>query len=180
MSKIGKMPVSIPPGVSVSLEGSSILVKGPKGELTRKIPRGVEVKVEGDEIIVSIKKESSQNRALHGTLRALIANMVKGVSTGWNRELELIGTGYRAEVAGETLRLTVGYSHPVEVKAPKGVTFQVVKSDITVSGFDKEAVGHIASFIRGVRPPEPYKGKGIRYKGEVVRRKAGKAAKAQA
>ncbi|SRR3990172_6831284 len=177
MSRIGKLAIQIPEGVSVETDDRSTKIKGPKGELTQNLPKGLNIEKTEDEIKVSIKKETGQNKALFGTTRALLANMVTGVTKGWSKTLELVGTGYRAEVTGDTLTILIGFSHPVKVKAPGGITFKVVKSDITVEGIDKQLVGQVAANIRGIRPPEPYKGKGIRYKDEVVRRKAGKAAK---
>ena len=178
MSRIGKLPVNIPEGVKVEVKQGVIRVVGPKGELERVLPRTVLVKLKGDIIEVSSKGSSKAAKAIHGTIRAIISNMVVGTSTGWSKTLELVGTGYRASVSGNTLTLTVGYSHPVEIEAPDGITFAVEKSEITVEGIDKELVGQISATIRAVRPPEPYKGKGIRYKDEEVLRKAGKAAKA--
>jgi len=178
MSKIGKQPIKLPEGITLEIERSVIHVKGPKGELEKKYPRELVIKEKDGEIVVSIKKETDKAKALHGTFRSLIANMVKGVSEGWKKELELVGTGYRAEVSGNKLILTVGYSHPVEIEAPKNIGFKVEKTDLTVEGIDKEVVGEISAQIRAVRPPEPYKGKGIKYKDEVIRRKPGKAARA--
>lgn len=177
MSKVGKMPITLPTGVTCAIEAKNVTVTGPKGTLVLSLPRGAEVLVKDTVASVEIKNENTM-AALQGTIRALLANMVKGVTEGFVRELELIGTGYRAEVRGDTLVLTVGFSHPVEYKAPTGITFKVEKSMITVSGISKELVGEVAAKIRAVRPPEPYKGKGIRYKDEEVKKKAGKAAKA--
>jgi len=179
MSKIGKLPITLPEGVSLEISGKIVKVKGAKGELELKIAREIEVDQKDKEIIVTAKNKSDKANALHGTSRALIANMVKGVSEGWSKVLELVGTGYRAETNGDSLTLQIGYSHPVKIEAPDGVKFKVEKLEITVEGIDKEVVGQTAASIRAVRPPEPYKGKGIKYKGEIVRRKAGKAAKAQ-
>lgn len=178
MSKIGKQPISVPNGVNIVKDGRKITVTGPKGELSILMPRNLEVEKEGEEIKVTPKKETENSRAMHGTYRSLIANMVNGVTQGWSKRLELVGTGYRADTTGKILNLTVGYSHPVKVDAPDGITFKVEKSDILVEGIDKVVVGQTAAKIRGIRPPEPYKGKGIRYKEEIVRRKPGKAAKA--
>jgi large subunit ribosomal protein L6 len=177
MSKIGKAPVIIPEGVTVTIEGQTVNVVGPKGNLTRKFSREVSFEVKEGQVLVSCKKETKVAKSIFGTTRALINNMVYGVSQGWVRELELVGTGYRAEVSGEKLILTVGFSHPVEIPAPAGISFKVEKTIITVSGTDKELVGQVAADIRGVKPPEPYQGKGIKYRDEIVRRKAGKAAK---
>ena len=179
MSKIGNLPIVLPKGVSVEIDGSSVRVKGPTASLERIIPSGLSVSVSDSTVLVTAKNENERLRALHGTNRAILANMVKGVSLGWSKGLELVGTGYRAETTGRTLTLSVGFSHPIKIEAPEGITFKVEKTDITVAGIDKELVGQIAAKIRSIRPPEPYKGKGIKYKGEVIRRKAGKAAKAQ-
>lgn len=175
MSKIGKAPVLLPQGVTFANEGHEVVVTGPKGTLKRKFSREVSFENKEDKILVSLKNPQKEN--LYGTSRALLNNMVKGVSEGWTKQLELVGTGYRAETDGKTLTLTVGFSHPVKIEAPEGISFKVEKSLITVDGADKEIVGQISANIRSVRPPEPYKGKGIKYVGEVIRRKAGKAAK---
>jgi large subunit ribosomal protein L6 len=179
MSKIGKQPVNIPQGVSVEVDGRVVKVTGPKATLERKIPRRVEVLVKDGQVSVSRKSNSKAITSLHGTIRALINNMVKGVTEGFTRQLELVGTGFRAEVSGSDLSLIVGYSHPVKITAPEGITFKVEKMIITVSGSDKEVVGQLAANIRAVRPPEPYKGKGIKYLEEIIRRKPGKAAAAK-
>lgn len=178
MSKIGKLPVLLNSGVSAQVTGKIITITGPKGTLEIDIPRGIEIETSEDKIIVGVKNENIASRALHGTIRALLANMVKGVSEGWSKKLELIGTGYRAEVAGKDLVLTVGFSHPVKIPAPKDIDFKVEKNVVTVSGIDKSVVGEVAAKVRAVKPPEPYKGKGIKYVDEFIRRKAGKAAKA--
>jgi len=178
MSRIGKLPVNLPEGVSATLEGTKVIVTGPKGSLSLKIRRDVGVVVENSQILVSTKKQTILAHALHGTIRSILSNMVTGVSTGWNKQLELVGTGYRVETTGKELILTVGFSHQVKIQAPDEVTFKVEKNVITVEGIDKEVVGQVTAKIRAVRPPEPYKGKGILYLGEKVRRKAGKAAKA--
>jgi len=177
MSRIGKQPVSIPDGVEIKIEGKVIVVKGPKGELTFTLPRGVEVSVENNEIIVKRKSEQKLHKSLHGTYRALIANAVEGVTKGWTKSLEMVGTGYRSEIKGTDLVVNVGYSHPIIFKAEEDISFKVEKSTITIGGIDKEKVGLYAARIRKTRPPEPYKGKGIKYTGEIVRRKPGKAAK---
>jgi large subunit ribosomal protein L6 len=177
MSKVGRLPISLPEGVSVAVENGLIKVSGPKGTLEKELSRGIEVRKKDNKIIVTAKEKRS--KAMHGTTRAIIANMVHGVSTGWSKTLELVGVGYRAQVDKNTLTLTVGYSHPVEIEAPEGISFQVEKTDVTIQGIDKELVGQVAAKIRAVKPPEPYKGKGIKYKDEVIRRKPGKAAKAQ-
>ena len=180
MSKIGKKPVIIPEGVSVNDENRTLSVKGPKGELVRKIPEGIELKLESNQVEISSKvKDKNINKTLLGTFRSNVANMVQGVSEGWSKKLELVGVGFRAEVSGTKLTMALGFSHPVVFEAPAGITFKVEKNIITVEGVDKELVGLVADKIRSVKPPEPYKGKGIKYSDEVVRRKAGKAAKAQ-
>lgn len=179
MSRIGKLPVEIPEGVDVKVEAGTVVVKGQKGVLEKKLPREIGVEISGNTINVIAKSKSKNSRMLHGTYRVLISNMMIGVTQGWIKELELVGTGYRSELTGDKLVLTVGFSHPVEIAKPEGITFKVEKTAITIEGIDKELVGQVAANIRDIRPPEPYKGKGIRYKDEVVRRKAGKAAKAQ-
>lgn len=178
MSKIGKLPIKLPTGVTVEISGRSVAVNGPKGKLSVTLPEMLDVKLEDDTLIVTRKAEDDKALAMHGTYRAILANNVIGVVEGWSKVLEMVGTGYRAEVQSGDLVLNVGYSHPVKIKAPDGIDFKVEKMDITVSGYDKELVGLICARIRAARPPEPYKGKGIKYKGEVIRRKAGKAAKA--
>lgn len=178
MSKIAKKPVQIVEGVQVALENKEIKITGSKGNLVFKIPSGVSVKVEEGKVIVSQTEESDKAKALSGLVRANIANMVKGVTDGFSKKLELTGVGYRAQVVGNSLTLSVGYSHPVIIKADPSVSFLVEENVITVTGADKVLVGDTASRIRGVRPPEPYKGKGIKYQGEWIRRKVGKAAKA--
>lgn len=178
MSKIGKLPVKIEKEIETTTQDGVFSVKGPKGSLSINLPKGISVEKKEDSLMVLCKDKSMQGRANYGTLRALISNMVKGVSEGWSKQMEIVGTGYRAETDGKSLSLTVGFSHPVKVEAPEGVDFKVEKNIITVEGTDKEVVGQISAEIRAVRPPEPYKGKGIKYIDEVVRRKAGKAAKA--
>lgn len=182
MSRIGKSPVRIPDKVEVKIEGTSngslITVKGPLGQLTRTFRPEVNFTLEGNEVIVTRKDDSREARSLHGLSRTLLNNMVLGVSTGFSKKLEIIGVGYRAQVQGKKLLLTLGYSHPVEVEAPEGISFKVeANTKLEVSGADKEVVGHLASLIRSKRPPEPYKGKGIKYADERIRRKAGKAGK---
>lgn len=179
MSKIGKQPVEIPQGVTVEVAERTIKITGPKGTLEKTFPRKIEVGVNNGKIQVSRKGDTKVAMSLHGTYRALINNMVKGVTEGFKRELELVGTGFRAEVAGDTLSLMVGYSHPVKIRAPEGITFKVEKTIVTVEGIDKEVVGQVAANIRAVRKPEPYKGKGIKYVEEIIRRKPGKAAAAK-
>jgi len=176
MSRIGQQPISIPDGVTVTVTEGRVAVKGPKGELLFVLPEGIEVLQEGGELRVNPKKEDGSLQALWGTVRAIVANMVSGVHEGFEKKLEIHGVGYRAQVKGDTLELNVGFSHSVEIAAPKDVSFNVEKNIITVSGIDKAVVGEVAANIRKVRKPEPYKGKGIRYEGEQVRRKAGKKA----
>lgn len=178
MSRIGKMPVPVPAGVTVTIDGSHVQVKGPKGELERTLSDLIEVKQEGEEIVLSAKEETAEANAQWGLSRTLVNNMVVGVTEGYEKKLELIGVGYRAQLKGSNLTLALGYSHPVEYAAPEGISFEVPdNTHITVSGINKERVGQVAAEIRAKRPPEPYKGKGIRYEGEYVRRKLGKAAK---
>ncbi|OGM10591.1 50S ribosomal protein L6 [Candidatus Woesebacteria bacterium RBG_16_36_11] len=179
MSRIGKQSIIIPSGVSVSVVNNILKITGPKGTLENKCPKDIKVEEKEGKIFITSNIKNEAAKPMYGTFRALIANAVKGVSEGWSKKLELVGTGYRAEVAGKDLRLTVGYSQPAIVSAPDNITFKVEKNVITVDGIDKEVVGQISAKIRSVRPPEPYKGKGILYLGEVIRRKAGKAAKAQ-
>lgn len=176
MSKIGRQPITIPNGVTVEVSGHDVTIKGPKGTMQQHLPRGIEVEVKDNEVIVTAKGKSKTVMSLFGTIRSLINNHVKGVSEGWSKKMELVGTGFRAEVAGKVLTLTIGYSHPVKVEAPEGITFKVEKTFVTVEGISKEDVGQVSAVIRGSRPPEPYKGKGIKYIDEVIRRKAGKAA----
>lgn len=179
MSRIGRLPVAIPGGVQVTVQGSDVHVKGPKGELKRTFSPHIAIAMEDGHVVVKRNSNHPAERALHGTTRAVIANMVHGVSAGFETVLGVEGVGYRAELEGKNLALYVGYSHPVKVEPPAGISFEVdLKTrQIKVMGFDREVVGQTAAEIRGVRPPEPYHGKGIRYVGERVRRKAGKAAK---
>ncbi len=179
MSRLGKKTIVIPEAVNFLLEKSMVTIGGPKGNLTLQIPKGISVEVQDKILSVKALKSDLKTKAMHGTIRALIANMVRGVTEGWSKTLELVGTGFRAETSGNTLTLNVGYSHPVKMEAPESIVFKVVKSEITVEGTDKELVGLVSDRIRAIRPPEPYKGKGIKYKDEIIRRKAGKAAKAQ-
>ena len=179
MSRIGKMPVPIVSGVSVEITDSSVVVKGPKGSLSFTILSGITVKEEDGIIIVERLNEEKQTRAFHGLTRATIANMVEGVSKGYEKRLEIIGVGYRAQATGKKINLTLGFSHPVEMEAPEGIEVTMdkdAKNIVIVSGIDKQLVGEFAANIRKLRKPEPYKGKGIRYLGEYVRRKAGKSA----
>lgn len=180
MSKIGKIPINIPPGVAVNIEGQKVTVTGPKGNLSQNIRGEVKVKLADGQILVERKENNRFVRALHGTIRAIINNMVKGVTQGFQKTLLLQGVGYRAKVEGDILSLSVGFSHPVIFKAPQGITFTVVEDKIIISGIDKPLVGEIADKIRKIKPPEPYKGKGIKYEGEIIRRKAGKKAVATA
>lgn len=178
MSRIGKKLIEIPSGVTVTNNDNTVTVKGPKGELTRTFHPDMEIKIEDNVLTVSRPSENKEHRALHGTTRSLIANMVEGVSKGFERGLELIGVGYRAAKSGNKLVLNVGYSHPVEIVPEAGVEVEVPsQTKVIVKGIDKERVGALASNIRAVRSPEPYKGKGIRYEGEFVRRKEGKTGK---
>jgi large subunit ribosomal protein L6 len=175
MSRIGKRPIPVPAKVTVTIEGQTVTVKGPKGDLSRTLPPEVEILLEGETVVVNRRNESRAARQRHGLCRTLIANMVEGVSTGFSRKLEIQGVGYRAAVQGKILNLAMGFSHPVNIDPPEGITFLVEgTTNVTVSGIDKEIVGNTAARIRAVRPPEPYKGKGIRYAGEIVRRKVGK------
>jgi large subunit ribosomal protein L6 len=179
MSRIGQAPITIPSGVDVTIEGRVVTVKGPKGELTRTVPATIAVQRIDHELHVTRPDDERENRALHGLTRSLVNNMVVGVTDGFRKQLEIVGVGYRAEAQGsDGLRLALGFSHPVTVKAPAGVTFEVpAPTQIVVSGIDKEVVGQVAANIRSIRKPEPYKGKGVRYAGERVLRKAGKAGK---
>jgi large subunit ribosomal protein L6 len=179
VSRIGRMPVEIPGSVQVDISGSHVQVKGPKGELQRMFSPLIAIRKEGSVITVERKSDAPAERALHGTTRALLANMVRGVSQGFEAVLEVEGVGYRAEMNGKNLMLYVGYSHPVEMVPPSGISFETDAKtrQIKVMGYDKELVGQVAANIRKVRPPEPYHGKGIRYAGERIRRKAGKAGK---
>lgn len=178
MSRVGKMPIEVPSGVDVKIDGSNVTVKGSRGQLSRVFTDRVDFSVEDGVITVTRDGDSPSSKALHGLSRSLFANMVQGVSDGFSKELEIQGVGYRAALKGTSIELQVGFSHSVMVEAPEGITFEVPEpTKIVVSGIDKEMVGQVAANIRKVRPPEPYKGKGIRYLGEHVRRKAGKAGK---
>lgn len=180
MSRIGKIPVAIPSGVEVKIDGHVVTVKGSKGELTREFNPMMSIKVEGEEVIVERPDDSRQAKSLHGLTRTLIHNMVEGVHDGYSKKLELVGVGYRAALKGSDLEIQLGYSHPVIVKAPQSITFEVPsQTEIIVKGISKEQVGQVAADIRAWRKPEPYKGKGVRYEGEYVRRKLGKAAKSE-
>ncbi len=177
MSRIGRMPIAIPAGVEVKLDGNTVSVKGPKGELTRTVHQNMKVEVNGAEITVTRPNDDKENRSLHGLTRTLIANMIKGVTDGFSKELEVNGVGYRASVEGNKLVLNVGYSHPVEMPLPDGIKAEVNDKKITISGIDNQKVGQFAAEVREQRPPEPYKGKGIKYMDEHIRRKEGKAGK---
>lgn len=178
MSRIGKKPVEVPSGVTITLDGQLMTVKGPKGELKRQLHEDMKINVAENEVTVERPSDNKVHRALHGTTRSLIQNMVEGVTKGFERSLELVGVGYRASKSGQKLVLNVGYSHPVEIVPEKGIEIEVPSNTkVVVKGIDKERVGAIASNIRSVRLPEPYKGKGIRYEGEYIRRKEGKTGK---
>jgi large subunit ribosomal protein L6 len=174
MSRIGKQPITIPDNVEVKIDKGEIKLKGPKGELTQAIPDEIEVTIKEKEIVVALKKKTKNSPALWGLLRTLIFNMIQGVTEGYEKQLEIEGVGYRATLQGNKLVLNIGFSHPVEIEAPAGIEFKVERNLITVSGIDKQLVGQVAAEIRSKRKPEPYKGKGIHYVGEVIRRKAGK------
>ncbi|MCP9773024.1 50S ribosomal protein L6 [Synechococcus sp. Tobar12-5m-g] len=178
MSRIGKAPIPIPDKVTITLNGLAVAVKGPKGELSRTLPEGVVVSEENGIVLVAAADGTRRSRERHGLCRTLVANMVEGVSKGFTRKLEIIGVGYRAQVQGRKLLVSAGYSHPVEVVPPEGISFQVENNtQVLISGSDKELVGNEAAKIRAIRPPEPYKGKGIKFEGERILRKAGKTGK---
>jgi large subunit ribosomal protein L6 len=179
MSRIGKAPIDVPGGVDVSIADGTVTVKGPNGTLSRVVPGEIVVRQDGTTLLVERPNDERENRALHGLTRTLMANMVQGVTGGFSKELEIVGVGYRAEAQGpDKIRLALGFSHPVIVEAPTGVTFEVPQpTRVIVKGIDKEKVGQVAANIRSIRKPEPYKGKGVRYAGERVLRKAGKAGK---
>ncbi|MCL7749072.1 50S ribosomal protein L6 [Halalkalibacter alkaliphilus] len=178
MSRIGKKPVEVPSGVTITLDGTLMTVKGPKGELKRNLHEDMKINIEENQVTVERPSDNKEHRALHGTTRSLINNMVEGVTKGFERSLELVGVGYRATKSGQKLVLNVGYSHPVEIVPEEGIEVEVPSNTkVTVKGIDKERVGALASNIRSVRLPEPYKGKGIRYEGEYIRRKEGKTGK---
>jgi len=177
MSRIGKKPIPVPAGVSVAIEPELVTVNGPKGELQERIHRDITVAQEGEELLVTRPTDRGEHRALHGLTRSLVANMVEGVTAGYTKTLEIQGVGYRAQLKGKNLELALGYSHPVSIPAPDGIEFEVPQpTRVVVKGISKQAVGEIAAIIRKQRPPEPYKGKGIRYEGEYVARKVGKRA----
>ena len=178
MSKIGKKPIAIPAGVEIKIDGQTVRVKGPKGEIRRRLEREIKAEVADGKVVITPRSNSRTARQLWGLNRTLVSNMVAGVTEGFRKELELVGIGYRAEKKGDGLSLSLGFSHPVEFPAPAGIVLEVVeKTKITVEGIDKQLVGQTAAKIRALRPPEPYKGKGIRYVGEIVRKKPGKAGK---
>jgi large subunit ribosomal protein L6 len=177
MSRIGRQPIELPAGVSVSLSPGRVMVNGPLGELSQRVPARMKVEQQDGSVVVTRPSERGEDRALHGLTRSLIANMVEGVTTGFQKRLEIQGVGYRAALRGTDLELNVGFSHPVVLKAPQGISFEVpTPTEVLVKGIDKQQVGQVAAEVRKVRPPEPYKGKGIRYEGEYVRRKVGKRA----
>ena len=177
MSRIGRAPIPIPDGVSVDITGQRVVVTGPRGELRHTVVEPIRVAEQDGTIVVTRPTDRGPHRALHGLSRSLVANMVHGVKDGFERQLEIVGVGYRAQMRGQSLELAVGFSHPVTIEPPEGISFEVpAPTQVTVRGIDKQAVGEIAAQIRAVRPPEPYKGKGIRYAGEQVRRKVGKRA----
>ena len=179
MSRIGKVPIAIPKGVEIKIDGNRVMVKGPKGQLEREVHADITVKQEDGELRVTRPSDQPRHRALHGLTRALLFNMVAGVTEGYSKTLELHGVGYRVQMQGKDLTLALGYSHPVNVPAPEGIEFEVDgTTKIIIRGINKQAVGQIAADVRKLKPPEPYKGKGIRYQGEHVRRKAGKTGKA--
>src|SRR4051794_8899601 len=176
MSRIGKLPVTVPAGVTITVDASTVKVKGPKGELSHRLPSGITVDRTDNTLNVSRASEETSHKSLHGLTRSLIANMVEGVTTGYRKQLEITGVGYKAEVRPYGLQLSLGFSHTIEFRAPAGIKLTAPQpTAVTIEGFDKALVGQVAAEIRGLRPPEPYKGKGIRYAGEVIRRKAGKA-----
>ena len=177
MSRIGKRPIEVPAGVNVSIDPGRVMVAGPLGELQQTVPTRMTIEREDGQLVVTRPTERGEDRALHGLTRTLVANMVEGVTKGFEKKLQIQGVGYRAALRGTSLELNVGYSHPVVIDAPKGITFEVpTPTEVTVKGIDKQQVGEIAAQVRKVRPPEPYKGKGIRYEGEYVQRKVGKRA----
>ena len=178
MSRIGRLPISVPAGVEVKIDGNNVSVKGPKGELSREISAPITVAQEDGTITVSRPNDERESRALHGLSRTLINNMIIGVTEGYTKKLEIIGTGYRVAAKGQDLEFALGYSHPISIKAPEGITFTVEgQNKLTVSGINKQQVGQVAANIHGLRKPDPYKGKGVRYEGEQIRRKVGKTGK---
>jgi large subunit ribosomal protein L6 len=178
MSRIGRLPIDIPAGVTITVDGQDVAVKGPKGELTLTVARPIEVKVEEAQVLVTRPDDERASRSLHGLTRTLIANQILGVTEGYSKGLEVVGTGYRVQAKGNGVEFALGYSHSITVEPPAGISFEVEGNNkLTVKGIDKQAVGEVAANIRKLRKPEPYKGKGVRYAGEVVRRKAGKSGK---
>jgi len=178
MSRIGRLPIDIPAGVTVSIDGQQVAVKGPKGELALVIAEPIKASIEENQVLVTRPDDERTSRSLHGLTRTLIANQIIGVTTGYTKSLEVVGTGYRVAAKGSGVEFALGYSHPISVEPPAGITFTVEGNNkLTVNGIDKQAVGEVAANIRKLRKPEPYKGKGVRYAGEVVRRKAGKSGK---
>ena len=177
MSRIGRLPITVPSGVDVTIDGLTVSVKGPKGELSHVVASPIEVSLEEGTLTVTRPNDERESRSLHGLTRTLIDNMIVGVTNGYEKQLEVVGTGYRVLAKGSDLEFALGYSHPVPVKAPEGIAFKVEGNKVTVSGIDKQRVGETAANIRKLRKPDPYKGKGVRYAGEVIRRKAGKAGK---
>ncbi|MET4780487.1 50S ribosomal protein L6 [Glaciihabitans sp. UYNi722] len=178
MSRIGRLPIEVPSGVTVTVDGSAIAVKGPKGELALTVPSPIQVKLEDGQLLVSRPDDERESRSLHGLTRTLIANQIIGVTDGYSKGLEIVGTGYRVQAKGSSLEFALGFSHSITVDPPAGISFAVEGNNkLTVHGIDKQAVGEVAANIRKLRKPEPYKGKGVRYAGEVVRRKAGKSGK---
>lgn len=176
MSRIGKKPISLPKGVEIKLEDNIVTVKGPRGELSQRLPAEIGLNISDEEILITRPSDAKKHRAYHGLSRALVANMVEGVTKGFEKKLELVGVGYRAQMQGSKLSLTVGFSHPIIIDAPEGIEFEApTVTKITVKGIDKQLVGNTAAHIRAIRKPEPYKGKGIKYENEVIRRKAGKS-----
>lgn len=176
MSRIGKLPVTVPNGVTVTQSGNRITVKGPRGELSRSLPEAITVSQENGTLVVTRPSDEAAHRALHGLTRSLVNNMVEGVTKGFQKTLEIVGVGYKAETRPYGLQLALGYSHPIEYRAPAGIKLTATNpTTVVVDGSDKEVVGQVAAEIRGMRPPEPYKGKGVKYQGETIRRKAGKA-----
>ncbi|KQO09800.1 50S ribosomal protein L6 [Agreia sp. Leaf244] len=178
MSRIGRLPIEIPAGVEVKIDGQAVAVKGPKGELALTVANPIEVKIEDGQVLVTRPDDERESRSLHGLTRTLIANQIIGVTEGYSKSLEVVGTGYRVAAKGASVEFALGYSHPITVEPPAGISFSVEGvNKLTVTGIDKQAVGEVAANIRKLRKPEPYKGKGVRYAGEVVRRKAGKSGK---
>lgn len=177
MSRIGRLPITVPSGVDVTIDGATVSVKGPKGELSHQVASPIEISLEEGTLTVTRPNDERESRSLHGLTRTLIDNMIVGVTNGYEKQLEVVGTGYRVLAKGSDLEFALGYSHPVPVKAPEGIAFKVEGNKVTVSGIDKQRVGETAANIRKLRKPDPYKGKGVRYAGEVIRRKAGKAGK---